>query len=51
MNTDTNRIVRMSFGNTFNLLKIQEEEGRRGRKDLGNIKQVLLEGSETGKLA
>ena len=27
-------------GNTHNLLKIQEEEGRAGRKDLGNTEQV-----------
>ena len=31
--------------------KIQEEEGRGGRKDLGNTKQVVLERSEMGKLA
>ena len=35
---------------TYNLLKIQEEEGRAGRKDLVNPEQVVLEGNATGKL-
>ena len=36
---------------TDNLLKIQEEEGRAGRNDLANTKQVVLEGSKIGKLS
>ena len=43
------------MGNTvshsYKLLKIQVEEGRRGRKVLGSTKQVIVEESEIGKLA
>ena len=35
----------------YNLLKIQEEEGRQGRKDLGNTKAGYIEGSKIWKLA
>ena len=34
----------------FKLLKLQEEVGRAGRKDLGDSEQVGLEGSVIGKL-
>ena len=43
-----NRKVRKSLGNNVvvnNLLKIQEDEGRAGRKDVGNTTQVILERS------
>ena len=40
-----------NVGHNYNLLKIQLEEGKGGSKDLGNTKQVVLEGSEMGKLA
>ena len=40
-----------SVGNSCNLLKIQEAEGRAGRKDVRNTEQVVLEGPELGKSA
>ena len=48
---DRNRIIGKYVGNTYNLLKIQKEDGRRGRMVLGITKQIVLEGSEMGKLA
>ena len=40
-----------SVGTTYNLLKIQEEEGGVGRKDPGNTGQVVLVASVIGKFA
>ena len=44
--TGLNSMIRKNVGKTSNLLKIQVEKGRGGRKDLGNTKQVILKGSE-----
>ena len=36
--------------NKHDFVKIHEEVRRGGRRDLGNTEQVMLEGSEKGKL-
>ena len=44
-------MIEKSVGTTYNLLKIQEEEGREGMKDLWNTEQVVLVTSVIGKFA
>ena len=42
-------MIGKSVGNTYNLFKIQEKEGRIGRKVVCNKEQVILEESDIGK--
>ena len=35
-------MIGKNVDNTYNLLKIEDEEGRGGKKDLGNMNEVEL---------